>query len=580
MKFDNLKGENYMKKRVLIALIIFLIIIEITFAGAIYTNSDKNLIRKNNKFLKIKKSDISSKDIKINFKNDNLFKSKKALCIYPLDNEGNQTHPALDKEKNGNILAAYEDTRINDIAWTHLSEGGTYIEGVFFGLEGMIKFPAIDYWGSDKRFFGTAVPSLKFYDGGILPIFYCSDVTEIDTYNLEFVDWGKSGFSQIKDVDIACDDSKNDWEFGTLSLIANKDNNMYTGPCVCYMDPNNSEEIHISWYDEYNACNHTMCNIDKITQIAYSVYDCLESNDQNYKLLLRYDDFGNWNSGEQGIVEISIDGVDLKYPTIAINNNTIVILAVAIEENKKDIICIYSYEGINGNFHSTYVVNSNSFEGFPRISHIAKNKFLCTFLKNQNYYISQTDNGGKTWRPSRQINDKNGTVVEGYKNTDLSKKANFSLWEDISGENIDLNFCNCLQPVNIPNIPYGPDVYICTSTCMCCEQYPGYFGGKYSTIGTDIYALKLKYKFHWGINEGYSDWTDFYDPGIECNPVWNCYYFGGPGNKIIKIRVKSMDENGYESPWSDPLEVVLVWTGGFGNIMQYFASKYLYKGIF
>jgi hypothetical protein len=109
---------------------------------------------------------------------------------------------------------------------------------------------------------------------------------------------------------------------------------------------------------------------------------------------------------------------------------------------------------------------------------------------------------------------------------------------------------------------------------------PGYFGGKYSTIGTDIYALKLKYKFHWGINEGYSDWTDYYNPGIECNPVWNCYYFGGPGNKIIKIRVKAMDENGYESPWSDPLEVVLVWTGGFGNIMQYFESKHLYKGIF
>jgi len=262
-----------------------------------------------------------------------------------------------------------------------------------------------------------------------------------------------------------------------------------------------------------------------------------------------------------------------------INDNNIVILAAAINDGIKDIICIYSLEGINGDFHTTFVANSTSSENFPQISHIFKNKFICTFLKNGNYYISKTDDGGKTWKPSRQINDKNGTVIEGYKKADLCESAKYTLWEGKSGGDIEVFFANCLQPVNAPSKPYGPDRYGCTTTCMCCEQYPGYFGGDYSTIGTDPYASKLKYKFYWGNSQGYSDWTKYYETGVECDPLWICYYFGGPGTKTIEIRVKAMDENGYESPWSEPLEVVLVWAGGFRKITQFY-GKYLNKAVF
>ena len=568
-----------MKKRRLLSIIIFLIIVKITFTQALDINSNERLDDKNNSILKIKKKEISPNDISINIKNvKNKIKSKKIVDIKSFKSDCNQTHPALDIDKNEKILAAYEDSRINDIAWTYLSKEGAYIDGIFFGLEGMIKYPAIDYWGSDKRFFGTAIPSLDFYNGGVLPIFECSDVTDVSTYSLECVDWRSSGFSQIKDTDIACDNSKNKWEFGTISLIANKDSEINNSPCVCYMDPNNSGEIHINWYSEYDNCHHTMCDIDPVNHISYSIYDSLMINDQNYKLLLRYDDFGNWISGEHGIIEISIEGIDLKYPTIAVNNNNIMILSVAINENLKDIICIYSLEGIKGEFHTTFVANSFSCENFPKVTHILKNKFICTFLKNENYYISRTEDCGKTWKLSRQINNKNISALEGYKKTDLCERANYTLCESKSGESIELFFADCLHPVKVPSKPYGPKGYGCTSTCMCCEQYTGYYGGEYSTTGTDPFAYKLKYKFHWGNGQGYSDWTKYYEPGVECDPLWVCYYFGGPGTKTIEISVKAMDENGYESLWSKPLKVDLVWAGGFRKMVQP-QVKYWYKGI-
>ena len=568
-----------MKKRAIIVIFIFLIVIEFTFAQALDINSNERLDKKNSNFLKIKRTNISPKDISTNFKNiKNKIKSKKILDTNSYNYNYNQSHPALDINHNGKILAAYEDTRINDIAWTYLSEEGTYIDGIFFSLQGKIKYPAVDYWGDDKRFFGTAIPSLDFYNGGVLPIFECSDVTDVSTYNLECIDWRPYGFSQIKDVDIACDNSQKEWEFGTLSLILNKDPEMYKGPSVCYMDPNNSDEIHINWYEEYDNCHHTMCDIDKVNHIAYSVYDCLINNEGNYKLLLRYDDFDNWISGEHDIIEISINGVDLKYPTIAVNNNNIVILAVTVDENIKDVICIYSFQGINGEFHTTFVANSTSCENFPQVSHISKDKFMCTFIKNKNYYISISNDGGKTWKPCRQVNEKNGTVLDGYKKTDLCEKANYTLWEGKNGDNIELFFANSLKPVKVPSKPYGPDRYGCTSTCICCEQYTGYYGGDYSTIGTDPHAFKLKYKFHWGNGQGYSDWTKYYEPGVECDPLWVCYYFGGPGTETIQISVKAMDENGYESLWSEPLKVVLVWAGGFRKMTQP-TVKYLYKGI-
>ncbi|KYK22512.1 hypothetical protein AYK24_02235 [Thermoplasmatales archaeon SG8-52-4] len=313
-----------MKKRAIIVVIFISIIIEITFVKAIDINSNEKLDEKNNNILKIKKRDISPKDLLINFTlNKNKIKTKKSIDNNFFKSEYKKTHPSLDIEQTDKILAAYEDTRINDIAWTYLSEDGIYIDGVFFSMEGMIKYPSVDYWGADKRFFGTAVPDINLYNGGILPIFECSDVTDVDTYNLGFVDWSSSGFSKIKDVDIACDSSKNEWEFGTISLIANKEPDINNTPCVCYMDSYNSGKIHINWYDEYEGCHHTMCDIDSVNRIAYSVYDCLMSNEDNYNLLLRYDDFENWNSGEHIIIEISIDGIDLKYPTIAVNNKSV-----------------------------------------------------------------------------------------------------------------------------------------------------------------------------------------------------------------------------------------------------------------
>ena len=71
----------------------------------------------------------------------------------------------------------------------------------------------------------------------------------------------------------------------------------------------------------------------------------------------------------------------------------------------------------------------------------------------------------------------------------------------------------------------------------------------YSTKGTDPNAHNLDYKWDWG-DGTFSDWLGPYESGVTVsgNHSWNT-------EDTYQIRVKTKDELGLESPWSDSLEI-------------------------
>ena len=70
----------------------------------------------------------------------------------------------------------------------------------------------------------------------------------------------------------------------------------------------------------------------------------------------------------------------------------------------------------------------------------------------------------------------------------------------------------------------------------------------YTTSTSDSNNYQLYYKWDWG-NGAISDWLGPYESGEDASASHNW----SRGN--YKIKVKAMNTNGDESPWSDPLPI-------------------------
>ena len=95
------------------------------------------------------------------------------------------------------------------------------------------------------------------------------------------------------------------------------------------------------------------------------------------------------------------------------------------------------------------------------------------------------------------------------------------------------------HPPNIPRAPSGPSIGIIGTPYS------------YSTSTTDPDGDDVYYLFDWG-DESTSFIHGPYVSGAACN-VSNIWYDAGS----YEIKVKSIDEHGRESGWSDPLSVTM-----------------------
>ena len=199
---------------------------------------------------------------------------------------GNETHPAIARDPAGNLFGAYEDDNVSKIIWTSssASDDGKRWDSSFSldEVDGFEQYPAVDYWGSDSKFFGTFVTPRENASGAAVYL-----VDNSGFYN--YWDWSEPGYGwyNMTDIDIACDNSQNSWEFGVMSLVMSttyKDDDgdwsVVNGPHIFYKDPNTDKDgaAHIVWDSTYSNCSHTRIDIDHCTHWGYAVYDRYDVN--------------------------------------------------------------------------------------------------------------------------------------------------------------------------------------------------------------------------------------------------------------------------------------------------------------
>lgn len=334
--------------------------------------------------------------------------------------EGYQLHPAFGSAGN-QYMAAYQDEAVESIVWASSPE-----DGVYYSIGALSDYPSIKHWG-DTRFFGTFVPDTWDDDANIF-LFECTDPADTETYYLAGWDWSDNGWSYIMDMEIACDNSQESWEWGFISLVASTTygEGVSDGPFISYQTSEDGYAT-ISWY-YLDDCAHTDADIDRETHKTYAVYDCLVEG--SWELFIRVDRFDNWD-GSSNLYEV-IGAGNLEYPAVAAYSNDMVLLAETDENGNKDIVCTY---GTPQSPKQSFVTTDAGDERFPDVRHVEGETFVCTFVKDNALFSSITEDAGETWSTPVKVED---DVVAEYKTADITDLGGRVMYEVDSGVDVDI----------------------------------------------------------------------------------------------------------------------------------------------
>jgi len=353
--------------------------------------------------------------------------------------EGDQVHPGFGRSFGGTHMAAYRDEPQENVIWTFSADDGvSYDPGVYYDVGS--DYPSIKLW-EGERFFGTMLPNYEDCSGAAAYIFETTDPTDSGTYNLLYWDWSSNGWYDFIDMEIAVDNSAEDWEWGFNAIVAST---TYTNPAIIdgpFINYQTTPEGQgtISWYTGLDGCDHADATIDHVTAKTYAVYD--HDNGAAFELIVRNDLFTNWDA--PGSLSTINGASNLTYPAVAANDDDMIILAETDENGNKDIICIY------GNIaapSTSFVADSGDDEMFPDIRHVQDDKFVCTYVSNGKLITKTTEDGGATWVDEEEIDD----VVEEYKTADICDYANNVMFELHNGDDIDIYLGDLPGGIQIP----------------------------------------------------------------------------------------------------------------------------------
>ena len=406
---------------------------------------DKN---ENNLNIKLVQNELRTETLKCRSFNNRLTVVPQTTAIPEFQYEGDQLSPAFDIGETGAFMAAYRDSDVDNIYWTYTNENAVY-----YSIEEGGDYPSVKLWNG-TRFFGTFVPSPYDGSGALVYLFETTDPTDWDNqYSLVGWDWSDNGWSDFLDLELACDNSKEAWEWGFISLVGSTTygDGVSEGPFITYPTSDDGYAT-MSWYIGLDGCAHTDNVIDHVSYKAYAVYDFLDPEDDIWKIVIRLDYYDNWD--RDGTAYVYTEDTDMQYPAVAANDGDLLVVMESDDGGDKDIMCFYGTK--LETLSNSVVVHTSDDERYPDISHLTGDTYLCTFTKNGNMYAVITEDAGQTWGEPFQINDNDNVVISGYKYSDLSSNGLQAMWQE-QGYDSDIWYGSATgnEPPQAPSIS-GP----------------------------------------------------------------------------------------------------------------------------
>lgn len=202
---------------------------------------------------------------------------------------------------------------------------------------------------------------------------------------------------------------------------------------------------------QWNNSRTSSVDIDQYKEKGYLVCDFLNISDETYDIgVLETPIPTLWESNAVWYFYEISGGDDNSYinPDISVSEGLGVIACETNENDNQDIISFISQNGFNTT-KKIFIANSLDDETNPNIISY-KGELQCTFIKNGNLYATLSTDDGNTWSDPQRINDEDGTVISGWRCSDITK-GGYAVWMDNRNENSDIYF-DTIPGVSIPII--------------------------------------------------------------------------------------------------------------------------------
>ena len=125
-------------------------------------------------------------------------------------------------------------------------------------------------------------------------------------------------------------------------------------PHIFFRDPDDENTGYISW-QILEGCEHSACCIDKTSDMMCAAYDYFNEDSGTYNPVVWIRSFTDplADDATKVFAEIETD-FNAEYPTIAADDDNIMIICQSDENGNSDIICFYSNDA-GENWDSTYI---------------------------------------------------------------------------------------------------------------------------------------------------------------------------------------------------------------------------------
>jgi len=376
-----------------------------------------------------------------------------------------EVHPTIATDSMGNYIIAYEGTEDGHEQEIYASVstdfGDTWTQMGKFVLGGTYEtYPSFDY--ANDRYYGAFTPDETDDQGGIQYLVIIENLTDPMAWEIWWWVWGTwYNCSDRESSEIASDyyDGINPWQYGVIAFVhTGLDDGTYRCPVYNYADDaNEGYGWYYFWYLE--DCGGAACEIDRTTDWMYAAYHWEDKVDGDYEIVYMKDDFTNmWPDGPGGILyEIESSTNDYN-PTVAADDDNVMIICESEGAGGMDVICYYSSNG-GSSWDISTVAGTGDFESSPDAVSTGGKKASCTFLKssgggNTDLYVTKTDDGGATWSTPVKVNDVAGSLGSNYRSAEICEFG--TAWMDDRTGNFDIYFDLLNDPPGSPTIT-GPN---------------------------------------------------------------------------------------------------------------------------